>query len=413
MWCWSFLVFAADLKVTLWLYIHWATAGACVVLGLPTLLRQRYRLRHPVYLAATTLILAMLLSAVTSPEPAEGAKQALKLVAILFGGMSLFVTHPKFARTAISAAVAAAVVNAALLGGGALFGLPTAYLLAPGRWGTALNWPGSLWRVGAVVFVYSLYRSGAERGRRRWLPLLTLAGSAACIVGDGSRTALALIPIAVLFWLYVIISERRLNHMDEARLLLRLSGTAIATLGLAWFILLRPGVQDESAQGGLARIRRTLPSAPAFSTEGAEGADPARMEMLQAAIAAVVEHPFTGGGIGSTRIDTEFGPMVVHVSYLQVWGDLGPLGAFSFAALALGWLTSARAIMRAARLAPSALERALYYNGVFQLAVFAFAALFHPLSTEWSEWLPYIIGVSLCTAARSSRADTSNEAVWE
>ena len=87
--------------------------------------------------------------------------------------------------------------------------------------------------------------------------------------------------------------------------------------------------------------------------------------------------------------------MPVHMTYFQLLGDLGWLGLLAYLSLVLAWLPWLPRAWANIRRLSSAAERALYYNAIFLLFFFLFAGLLHPLSTEWSEWVTFIIPYAL------------------
>ena len=112
----------------------------------------------------------------------------------------LLINHPQLAHTGFLALETATWLNAICLGSLLLYPGPLASLMAPGRWGTVLNAPGSLWRLGAATLVYGAYRIVAASQ----FPLRGFALCAASILliyADGSRTAMLLLLTAVPFLL--------------------------------------------------------------------------------------------------------------------------------------------------------------------------------------------------------------------
>jgi hypothetical protein len=128
--------------------------------------------------------------------------------------------------------------------------------------------------------------------------------------------------------------------------------------------------------------------------------------MLEAGLGALRAASLVGTGIGTTRADTDVGVMVVHMTYLQVLGDLGLLGLLAYLWLILGWLPFLPRAWRNIRSLPDAPLRATYYSAIFLLLFYALAGLFHPLSTEWSEWVTFIIPYALFWDAVRTRSHT-------
>ena len=131
--------------------------------------------------------------------------------------------------------------------------------------------------------------------------------------------------------------------------------------------------------------------------------DSARSQMNRDVIAAIADHPVLGNGMGTTRSGATAGPLVIHNAYLQIWADVGLLGFLSFTALTLGSIPVLRARYRR-RAGGDAERRILFYNGMFLLACWGVAALLHPVSTELSEWIMFILGYSSVVAAGTAPA---------
>src|SRR5207302_4839890 len=85
-----------------------------------------------------------------------------KIAVILIGGLSVFTSRCDLPRAAFHGFVIAVCLNAALLLGG-LLGYGSAEIMAVDRWGTVLNYPGSLWRVGITVWVFAAYLLAVRR----------------------------------------------------------------------------------------------------------------------------------------------------------------------------------------------------------------------------------------------------------
>jgi len=91
-----------------------------------------------------------------------------------------------------------------------------------------------------------------------------------------------------------------------------------------------------------------------------------------------------------------------------VWADLGLLGLVAYVWLVWGWLWWAPRVLERIRCSADPEWRAIHYNALFLLLFYALAAFFHPLSTEWSEWVIFIIPYALVwNLARPDRIPSS------
>ncbi len=117
--------------------------------------------------------------------------------------------------------------------------------------------------------------------------------------------------------------------------------------------------------------------------------------MLLDVVEAIRDHPLLGTGIGTTKSDTIDGTMIIHMTYLEVWADLGLLGFAAYIWLMLSWIPLVPTVLRRVRVLSDPARRALYYNALFLLFVYGVSGFLHPISTEWSEWIVFIIPYAL------------------
>ncbi|GIW24933.1 O-antigen ligase [Meiothermus sp.] len=390
---WAFILLAADIKVSIHPQIHWIATFLVFILALPLLVRLKYSLVAPIKLFALLmsmfLVASVLLVSLTSENPFYGLIQSEKLSFILLGAFPLLLGNSRLAKLGISAIPVAVFSNFVLL----VLGFATSSVFAQlmtgdSRWGTFFNYPGSLWRVGILVIVFAVYTL-LHKPRRTYFALL-LAAALALIYFDGSRTGALLLFLALVFSAGIILFERR------KRLLAGAIGvvTILLILGMLGFI------------NNVELFKQILPQRAVLTFEAIfmgnyEEADHTRYEMLQVAQRQIRQNPLWGIGVGNTRVDTNEGSIVVHNAYLQVWADLGIMGLIAYVGLVLGWLIWFPSFFRHVRQRGDPIERGLYYNVVFMLFFYAFSGLFHPLSTEWSEWITFILPYALFAQALS------------
>jgi O-antigen ligase len=148
--------------------------------------------------------------------------------------------------------------------------------------------------------------------------------------------------------------------------------------------------------------------------------DPARYELLEHAIDQIRLHPVAGGGFDASSLEmssdgkSEHGivrfKQVVHNAYLQVWADMGFVGLMGFCCIIFSWVTVLpRCIIRIRKCA-DADRRAYYYNAIFLLMCVSMFFIFHPISTECSDWIRFgsssAVLAELTKAARSMHVAT-------
>ena len=392
---WTFLVLGADLKTAVHPNIHWLVTALALTCALPYLLRLRLerRLILPGLIPSCLLVLAVLLAGVRSDDPLYAVAEAGKLGIILIAARALFTSEPQLAHAAVRGFVWAIAINLALLVLG-LLGAGTAAELGPRRWGTLLNYPGSLARLGFLGLCYGGYMVLAWKQPLRHLALLAACGT--LIYFDGSRTALLVIGVLVPYLLFIRLTESRPRRFARlGRLATIGAACAVLLLGFMGWRWLQAQTAIPEGTGAVARIAQFAVSIKLNGAAGLALADPVRVRMLETGMDALRNASLIGHGVGTTQADTDFGLMVVHMTYLQIIGDLGVLGLVAYLWLVLGWVPWLPRAWRSIRALPDAGSRALYFNAIFLLAAFALSGLFHPLSTEWSEWIMFIVPSSL------------------
>jgi hypothetical protein len=389
-------VLGADLKSAVHPDIHWLVTAVAATCLMPYLLRLDWRRPRALLgsgmAAAALLALAVLLAGFKSPDPLYAVAEAAKLAVILLGARALFMTEPELARAAARGFVWAIAANLLLLILG-LLGAPTASEMATGRWGTLLNYPGSLARLGFLGLCYAGYLVLAWKQPLRHLAVL--AACATLIYFDGSRTAVLVIAVLVPFLLFIRFSERRRGVARLGRLATVAIATAVLLLGVVGWQWLSVQTEVPEGTGAIARIEQFAVSVRLSGAAGFALADPVRARMLETGMDALRNASLIGGGAGTTQADTDLGLMVVHMTYLQIIGDLGIIGLLAYVWLVLGWIPWLPRAGRNISLLPSPSDRALYYNAIFLLGIFALSGLFHPLSTEWTEWIMFIVPSAL------------------
>lgn len=388
-WIWFFLLLGADLKINIHPYIHWGISILTFALLSPYLIRMKSRFGHPIQVFVISmvvlLIVSVLLTSLTADNALYSVGQALKIAVILLFAFFIILSKPSWALIGFSAIQVSVWINLIFLGFGRFVNSVFASQMAiDGRWGTFLNHPGSLWRIGILVIVFSAYVYFYRCRDFRYLALL--AAGLCLVYADGSRTGAITVAISVFYVALLLLLERPRYFL--------------AILGIIMFMGVLVGVLAFS--GDLIKgllPQRTAETLQAIASADLESADSTRFRMLQAASQAIAEHPLWGTGIGTTRADTDVGPMVVHNTYLQVWADLGLLGFLAYLGLVIGWIAWLPKFFIRVRQLDNVITRGLYYNAAFLLFFYALAGLFHPLSTEWSEWITFMIPYALYAQA--------------
>jgi len=393
---WTIIILSADIKVSVNPHIHWIVTGLAIILIIPYIRQLKIHIPRLYLISAGLFIFSVLIAAFRSTYPLYDIVEAAKLGVILFGAMAFFNSHKEYTHISFKGFTLSAYINCALIIMGIAFLPILAKEMELGRWGTILNYPGSLWRVGIAIFVYSGYLVYKTRFRNL-SHIILLLSSLILIVFDGSRTGMLLLPFGLAYVVTIPMYEKKMKSISIAFafIIALIVGFALIILWSHYSPLsqVKPGQQ----LGAPSRISSLIESAgkgiwgAGQTPEELAANDQIRITMLKDVIAAIKLHPLFGTGIGSTKSMTRLGLMVVHITYLQVWADIGLLGFLSYLLLVLGWVYRAPEAFKKIRCMTNESDRALYYNTIFMLFFFTIAGVFNPLSTEWSEWITFII----------------------
>ena len=383
------LVSSADLKRLTSERIHWVALAAFLVVALPMLARARWRIHGPLVIFASMILCAVVASG--WGQPLYACLEAAKLALILVLFTLLLINHPQLPHTGFFALEIATWLNLLCLASIAVYPGLLASMMAPGRWGTILNAPGSLWRPGAATLVCAAYRIiGAPRLPLRGL--LSCGASIVLIYADGSRTAMIL--LAATLPVLLVFAFRELRQRAQ---MVRIACVVLAACaGAAGVFDARQRIlSGRSSSDAVIRVQPIWDELANRQSDGLAGLDLSRSEMLDTVLGKLRENPIWGSGIGGARVQTPGGGIVVHMTYLQVWSDLGVLGLLGHLGFTFFWVPGLPRFLRRIRTLARVEDRALYTNAMFVLAIFCASAFFHPLSTELPEWLPFSMAAAL------------------
>ncbi|GAB1530834.1 MULTISPECIES: O-antigen ligase family protein [Brevibacillus] len=440
---WVVSIMSADLKITLFSKVHWVVS---LLFLLPVFLLNDKKIgnnKFVMYLLvpAILLISSILISSFYSHNYLYDFFQAGKIAAILIGCYLFFLVRSELAQLAFKGFIISAYMNFILLVLGVLsFTQLASIMTLDGRWGTFLNYPGSLSKVGVVVYVYAAFQL-FNRTALSISNIMLLISSVFIVYFDGSRTSEISLILGTIY-LFVILLIEYVKNISRPRfssivvsvlvLALVLSVAKVSVDKITLSIETKRAIEiakiESAKEAELAKQKPTsnsvkqeeVSTAPVevptsdelkqsndrtgsvfanMSTNGIlagiASSDPIRFQMIITALDEIVSHPWVGQGIGTTKYQTETGPIVVHNAYLQTWADLGILGLLALIGLYFGWIIKLPTVMRYIQSSINVKERSLYYNSIFILLYMSFSALFHPLSTEWSEWILFIIASAI------------------
>jgi hypothetical protein len=367
--------------------------GMMIVVGLAQYARGAIRLDVAQY----SFLGCILVGGAVGDVPLVGVWWAGKLGLIFLIGVTLSAT-PAVGPTVgqgliVSGCIQSLACAGAMLGVGWCQGI----VLGDGRVGTVLTGPGALWRT--VTFLLSYCFLAALLATRRAAFMRALVGltlSVLAIWSDGSRTALVILPLALL-----VVALWQFSAVRARRLVVAGSGLfcVVAVGGLVVF----DGLEQHASLSRLTSIFSLNGSA----VEVLEAWDWARLQGIRTAVDAIWQSPFVGNGLLTTvvQVDTAanvtFDTQVVHNGYLQVWGDLGILGLLAFVAIVWSWLPEMKRTVGSR--SPQQMHcTCLRYASLVTLLVFGLSFLLHPLTVTLNDWIAFVGPCAVLAAQRKA-----------
>ena len=301
--------------------------------------------------------------------------QTIKLAAIFAIGVLIYKHSNRLNHQHLASISLTTITVAFLLFASAKYAFPALHVqLGDGRQGSLIAYPGVLWKTGAFFSPFALAHFLSERNSSVTSLLSYLAGAFLVII-DGSRTGI----LWLIFSTTILISIRILDYRRAYSFQnILLAGLAAATLSI-WGAF-------------LASTRDTINFALAL--DRISSGDPTRINMLADGLTHAEQCLALGCGFGSAVSATPEGPMVIHNAFLAVLGDVGVLGFIGFVVI-----ISSPLLVLLARLStfPSRSDfGSTYFICAATLGVigFMFTLIFHPFSTEMSEWGLFFIMAS-------------------
>ncbi|MGR6904128.1 O-antigen ligase family protein [Lysinibacillus sp. BSL11] len=383
-----FLALSADLKITLFPYIHWIT---WLLFIFPFMIRgflKEKLIISPMFGIAFLLVMLGVFGSFFQGAGIENFIQSIKLFLILIT-IYYFIYYSKLGWNEINIALnSAIVVNVILLVLGLLGAQSFASLMtSDGRWGTVLAFPGSLVKIGTYGFYFNVMALLLLPKKQKLKHCLFILLSLFVIYMDGSRTGMLLIALTSVF---IVVFYVLFNYRNKLKaIIFPLIVFFILTVGI---VIAIPSILKSRI--GVSFLN--LLNSPTISS-GLELVDSARFMMFKTAIQKIYDNPFIGTGAFTTVGYYEDGSsMVVHNTYLQLWGDFGILGLLGMCFIYLGWVAFLPKIMMKIQINKNEKENILVSSSVLMLLYFIGNGLFHPYSTELSEWITFMLPLTYC-----------------
>jgi len=382
------LALFADLKVTISPHIHWI---AWLVLILPLIVSSIYKrgiVVSPSLWIGVFMFSIGIISSFFYNANLETLIQLIKFL-LIFITLYFFLFYSVINWGLIVSVINIAVIINVLLLILGLLGISavSSLMTIDGRWGTIFVYPGSLVKIGIIGFYINIFALLLYKTKEKFVPLVMVLLSVFIIYMDGSRTGMIamLVTLPIIPLLYSIS-----NYRDKVKFILFPFILFISFFTLILISL--PFLKDFRIGKNILSLIQT----PSISS-GLELIDPIRYSMYQVAIEKVISSPFLGSGAFSTIGTLEdTGGMVVHNTYLQAWGDFGILGLIGMCSICFGWIVLIPYLLKRIQINYDIKENVLICSSILMLIYFVLNGLFHPYSTEFSEWIMYIIPLTIC-----------------
>ncbi|BEL79546.1 MULTISPECIES: hypothetical protein [Serratia] len=288
-------------------------------------------------------------------------------------------------------------------------------VLGDGRMGWLASWPGVIWKIGAFVWPFAVWRCLKKPSA---INVLLAFGAVLTIALDGSRTSMLWLALVWISLAIVAIAGRvptkPLRAHISLLLVTLLSFSFIQPVLLGWVYghydqlivqLMEKKTEQNSnqfgadASGGISfghALEATLATTPKETTSErlVKGDNSIRLQMLHTGWQQTVDKFPWGGGFGSARVDDFGTSSVIHMTYLQLLADEGILSFIGYLLFLLTPLyCGLKFVFEKRELFVERFEQMLCPLSV--LALFLFMGCFHPLSNELTEWAIVLTAVAI------------------
>ncbi|MCB2253431.1 hypothetical protein KTQ74_16110 [Pseudomonas chlororaphis] len=362
------LVVLGDLRNIITPAGYWGLWGGVLCMGCLSSGWKRLKIDWAligVLLGFTILILSLLLISLTNSDEYT-AYQALKYFAIAMITVVIFkssqaLNEKQFYRISMIVTLV-----------GLFFFLLCKYflieyyvLLGDGRQGSMFAFPGVLWKTSAFFVSFIIARVFTLPFFKSFPASLLILASIYLLLADSSRTGFLWfsVIIAVFAFLQFLISTNRFVVL-----------ASVAVMFISVLVAFNSDAIYEIVTGDSFLVINRL-------FEG----DPIREKMLNDGVVNADVCLPLGCGFGRSTSLVDGAPMVVHNTYLAILGDLGVLGG---GGLLMTLISPILLFLSREWRAVGRHTSNIYFRAAACLGVlcFCFVLLFHPLSSEMSEW---------------------------
>lgn len=249
-----------------------------------------------------------------------------------------------------------------------LFGGSFGRLGGGGRWETLLNSPGGLYLSGLLYIVFFMDLVFRKDRKVSFVNILFLIMSFTLIIFDGSRTAVVFLTLA--FLIYFI---RYSSILATSKL--------IFGVGILATVFITTGIIKKE-QVAFERFELLL------NVQSISEVDNHRYQLLQEGVEYIANEVPIIVGKGFSSIQNSIGndTQGIHNAYIQVFVELGLLAVLCLLTILFYPVVN---ILRNFLQSPE-------YTMIFIFSlIIPIKYLFHPISTEYGDWVPYFICLTL------------------
>lgn len=279
-----------------------------------------------------------------------------------------------------------------LIQGGLFFLALTDWAILPfdsrgNRQGLSIAIHGTIWRLGGLTFPFFVYQTLKSTKPRYFLLFLLFTAVAAAInVLDGTRTGFLILVLGGAAG--TVLAVWRGKHRLQV-----LIGAVLSTIILFGLLYLTSNTFGNRAAGVFNQTINLLVSGDAFSLDRLDGN---RQRQIETALGTISEVPFQGKGwLANLSVDGH----VIHNVFLQTWADLGLLGIALYIAI------FTPAFMMARQWLKNGTSHDFMLLPLSIVFCYLFSNLFHPISTELTEWVLVAFSLGLMIRQLAAKKD--------
>lgn len=264
-------------------------------------------------------------------------------------------------------------------------------ILGDGRMGWIASWPGVIWKIGAIVWPFSLWQCLKKPAP---FNILLAFCSILIIAIDGSRTA-------IIWFAFIWISFTLIAFFTKTHTKPLLTHFSLMIITLITFLLIQPLLlgwvlgQHNPLVNDLFNENKIIQIPEEKTVDRLlKGDTSIRLQMLNVGWQQTLANFPWGNGFGSTLADDLGVRSVIHMTYLQLLADTGIISLVGYLLFLLTPLYyGLKFVIENQGLFVERFE--LILSPLSILILFLFIGLFHPISNELTEWTIVLTAISV------------------